>query len=86
MERDAAGNGGDGVTGMSILGLQTKARNGRSYLEADVAEDGYTAHIAIDLTAVFYLMSNASTTKQGRTKRGPLTITRARKAIREALP
>lgn len=69
--------------GMELRAVTTKARNGRSYLEADVTEDGYQAHIALDLTAVYYLITNASSTKQGRTKRGPLSITRARKMLRE---
>lgn len=63
---------------MKLLGTQIKNRNGRSFLEADLVDDGYEAHMALDLTTVYFMVTNASSTKGRRAKRGPLTITRAR--------
>lgn len=69
---------------MNLRDVQIKNRNGRSYLEAEASDDGYEGHLALDLTAVYFLIHNASQTKGRRATRGPLTITRARKALREA--
>lgn len=71
---------------MKLQAIQITARNGRSYLEADLSDDGYESHIALDLTTVYFLTQNASTTKGRRTSRGPLTITRARRMLTAPIP
>lgn len=60
---------------------EIESRDGRSSLPFELEDGEYSARGRLDLTALYYLMTNASTTKSGRAKRGPVTITRARRGV-----